>query len=41
MLGIQGINQLIIIVSAMTSQGLRGPDIDWEGKFEVVNAFRR
>jgi len=24
----------------MTSQGLRGLDIDWEEKLEVVNAFR-
>jgi hypothetical protein len=24
----------------MTSQGLRGVDIDWEEKLEVVNAFR-
>jgi hypothetical protein len=25
----------------MTSRGLRGPDIDWEEKLEVVNAIRR
>lgn len=42
MLGIQGINHLIINVSVrnMTSQRLRGLDIDWEEKLEVVNAFR-
>jgi len=25
----------------MTSRGLRGPDVDWEEKLEVVNAIRK
>ena len=40
MLGIQGINHLVINISARNDVARVRLDMDWEEKFEVVNAFR-